>query len=272
MIPRRARFTLIAPSPCGLIQQRPTAEAYLLVEDDVAFCQGLREYLEANLWPADPATIALVSPYCPEAYVSKAKDRPWFLICQGFYLAGSQAWVFPPESARAIVEDLTSKVNPRGADYEIGQWAKTKGLGTWYHSPSLAQHIGIGNSALGDMLDTPLRRAADFVGETLTPASCLPPRDARSQRVHLQRGTSAPRFVGLHPPASTEGPDDRRGRRVRRCATGISIRARGAVAPRRGGTESALRRAVEVHAHRVVQIGPAPLEPDGEMRRLVFRR
>jgi hypothetical protein len=103
----------------GLIQQRPTAEAYLLVEDDVVFCRGLREYLETRLWPADPATIALVSPYCPEAYVEKVNRRPWFLICQGFYLAGSQAWVFPPGSARAIVEDLTGKVNPRGSDYEI---------------------------------------------------------------------------------------------------------------------------------------------------------
>jgi len=43
----------------------PDAQAIFTVQDDVGFCQGLRAFLEHDLWPS--GNVGLVSPYCPNA-------------------------------------------------------------------------------------------------------------------------------------------------------------------------------------------------------------
>jgi GR25 family glycosyltransferase involved in LPS biosynthesis len=138
------------------------ADAFMVVEDDIVFCKGLRAYLSGCLWPEQPERIALVSPYCHAAYVSQ--QRPWHMEGRGFYLAGSQCWIFPPASARTILTELADTPPEHYADWIIGEWAAKKALHVWYHCPSLAQHIGVGNSTLGSP-DGTIFHADDFVGE-----------------------------------------------------------------------------------------------------------
>ena len=145
------------------------ADAYLIVEDDVVFCRGLRQYLQRTLWPGPVEKIALCSPYCPRAY--RGNRRGWndTQSRRAHYLAGSQAWIFPPQAARAILAEVAPLETTHNADWEIGKWAFATGRQIWYHTPSLAQHEGIGNSALGDNTITDIRHAADFIGEGASP-------------------------------------------------------------------------------------------------------
>jgi hypothetical protein len=159
------------------LRQEPDADAHLVVEDDVVFCRGLREYLERTLWPGPVEQIALCSPYCPKAY---RQDRPGWSDAQsgrGLYLAGSQAWVFPPGAARAVLAEVAPRRTTHAADWEIGNWACKTGRTVWYHTPSLAQHEGVENSSLGNSGQSDIRLAADFIGEDADAMSshlCLP--------------------------------------------------------------------------------------------------
>ena len=146
-----------------LLQREPDADVYLLCEDDAVFPRGLRGYLARTLWPDIPDRVALCSPYSPAPYMT---DTPgWHAEDRGEYLVGSLCWAFPPNTLRKIVTTFDGTESRRHIDAQIGRWARSQGLIPWYHTPSLAQHTGNGNSALGDPRETDLRRAADFVGE-----------------------------------------------------------------------------------------------------------
>ena len=151
------------------VARHPDADACFVVEDDTVFCRGLREYLQRTLWPGPVEQIALCSPYCPRAY--RQDRRGWNDVQsnRGFYLAGSQAWIIPRLAAQTILADVAPLQTAHNADWEIGKWAKATGRKVWYHTPSLAQHVGIGNSALGDNSVNSIRRAGDFIGEEATP-------------------------------------------------------------------------------------------------------
>lgn len=153
-----------------LVAADPSADAVMLCQDDVIFCRGLREYLEKTLWPPGDERVGLCSPYSPAPY---RKPKPgWHQERRGLHLVGALCWVFPQRTAEIIARDwapLASKHN-RGIDRRIGDWCERTGHAVWYHTPSLAQHVGNKNSALGDPLDDWMRRAHDFVGEDRTPA------------------------------------------------------------------------------------------------------
>lgn len=148
-----------------LLAEYPNAEAYMLVQDDAIFCRRLRRYLEKTLWPA--SNLALCSPYCPAPY--RKSEHGWHQQDRGWNLVGAVCWVIPPHSARSIIADLAHVQARNRIDARIGQWAKNVGRSVWYHTPSLVQHIGSGNSALGDPLINSLRKAADFIGEDTLP-------------------------------------------------------------------------------------------------------
>ncbi len=82
---------------------------------------------------------------------------------------GALKWAIPPRSARAILADLGHVEASRNIDARIGLWAQDTGQSVWCHTPSLAQHIGNGNSALGDPSTDSLRRAVDFPGQDAYP-------------------------------------------------------------------------------------------------------
>jgi len=143
-----------------IVDTRPEATAYMVVQDDGVFCRGLRAYLEQTLWPS--VTTALCSPYCPGAY---RRSVGWHPENHGWSLVGAQCWAIPPGAARRMLADLSGVASRSRVDAIVGRWAKAAGLDCWYHTPSLAQHAGLRNSALGDNLVNELRRAHDFLGE-----------------------------------------------------------------------------------------------------------
>jgi len=181
------------------LTREPEADAHFVVQDDVIFCRGLFDYLQATLWPGPVDDLALCSPYCPEAYRHDVNGWNHLQSDRGLYLSGGQAWVFPAAVVRRLVVDFdvepsrvvpglidarrrraAGETVPRAAlsppdgelrhewhhyDYHVGRWAKRHKLKVWHHAPSLAQHIGIRNSSLGDNSDCSLRHAADFIGE-----------------------------------------------------------------------------------------------------------
>jgi hypothetical protein len=151
------------------VRRDADATAFFVVEDDVVFCRGLHAYLQRTLWPGSVAKIALCSPYCPKAYRQLRSGWDDSQSRRGLYLAGSQAWVFPAQAARAILSEVAPRKTTHNADWEIGRWADATDRRVWYHTPSLAQHVGLKNSVLGDDSVSDLRHAADFIGEGSIP-------------------------------------------------------------------------------------------------------
>jgi hypothetical protein len=152
-----------------LAQREPHAQAYLMVQDDVVFCRNLRAYLEATLWPAE--RVGLVSPYCPAPYVRRMAG--WHEVAAGENLVGALTYVFLNAAARLLLSDArVVNHRQRGAwaglkdiDSVVGRWAGQSRLPVYYHTPSLAQHIGRTSVIWPQAANDGLRRAADFVGE-----------------------------------------------------------------------------------------------------------
>lgn len=124
-----------------LVEQNPDADAYFMLQDDVLYCRGLREYLEATLWPEDLDRIAWVSLYCSAKHA--APEGP--VIHQwpaGKFLWGALAYVFPPAAARSLLlHERIHAYTQNKIDLRISYWAKWAGRQGWYFRPSLVQHI-----------------------------------------------------------------------------------------------------------------------------------
>ena len=148
-----------------LLRQHPDAEAVLICQDDIVCCQDLREYLDRTLWPG--REVALCSPYCPGPY--RRAQTGWHEQRRGWALVGALCWALPRGAAEAVLDDLGEVRARSRIDARVGRWAAQTRRTVWYHTPSLVQHVGNRNSALGDVLDTNLRRAVDFVGEDRIP-------------------------------------------------------------------------------------------------------
>jgi hypothetical protein len=152
----------------------PGVEGLLAFEDDVIVCQGLASYLAQSPWPEDPAKIAIVSPYCPEAYSNYGTPMPkWHREDGRSTLAGSQAWIYPRHFLEKLVEFIQPD-EPLGIDVVVGQCALKHDLHIWYHVPSLVQHMGICNSSVGYTEDLgTIYHAATFPGEDFDARSLL---------------------------------------------------------------------------------------------------
>ncbi len=144
-----------------LLAESAAADALLVCQDDIICCRHLREYLERTMWP--DASVAVCSPYCPAPY--RGDRQGWHQERRGWYLVGALCWAIPRAAAEAILCDLGHVESRNRIDARVGRWALQTRRSVWYHTPSLVQHIGNGNSALGDKLENDLRRAVDFVGE-----------------------------------------------------------------------------------------------------------
>ena len=149
----------------SLLEQSPRADLLLVCQDDIVLCRNLRQYLERTLWAG--RRVALWSPYCPGPY--RQPSRGWHRQRRGWLLVGALCWVLPRHAAEAAVRDLGNVRARSRIDARLGKWAAETNRTVWYHTPSLVQHTGIGNSALGDKLEGELRRAVDFIGEEQTP-------------------------------------------------------------------------------------------------------
>ncbi|WP_437194470.1 hypothetical protein [Planctomicrobium sp. SH527] len=156
-----------------LVLLDPLADCYFLSQDDVVYCQHVREFLEQDLWPAKET--GLVSLYCPSIYHAKQQlpDYGPHEVAVGFGLVGALAYLFPAASARAILQDTQVvehrlKGRRRGLcniDAVVGQWAHQTGRKVFYYSPSLAAHIGETSSIWPNQPARPSRTSCNFLGE-----------------------------------------------------------------------------------------------------------
>jgi hypothetical protein len=145
----------------------PTASYLAVVEDDVALCWGLFDYLAKSIPEDDIQTegrAAFWSPYCPGVYMRMSPKFTWFDVEAGSRMVGACFIVFPRRSVEMILQDADVyrwAVEGKPIDAYLGRWAKAVSRVPRYHSPSLVQHIGLKPS---DDIKTTLRQAADFIG------------------------------------------------------------------------------------------------------------
>ena len=192
------------------MQRDPRADAYLMVEDDTVFSRNVRAFLEADLWPG--GRVGLVSVYCPAPYART--ESGWAEVPSNGGLVGALAYVFPNAAARLLLSD-PDVINHRrrglrggqvDTDGAVGRWAARAGLPVFYHSPSLAQHIGDVSTVWPGARNSGKRRSANFAGEEcdlsdLTRVShplvscIMPTRDRRSASSGIAPAwcTSSPR-------------------------------------------------------------------------------
>lgn len=157
-----------------LLVREPDCDAYMLVQDDVIFCQGdeeenLREFLDASLWPGERTGV--VSLYTSSAYATPV--RGWHRM-ERKWVWGACALVFPRESLvhflshNAIRWRLEGKNGGlRNIDTVVGQWQAEHGRSVWFPSPSLAQHIGETSTLWQRARATGKRRARDFAADVV---------------------------------------------------------------------------------------------------------
>ena len=152
--------------------RNPTADAVMMLQDDVVFCRDLRRFIEPLLWPA--RRLGMLSLYTPEAYEKPGKGLQLVDTSRG--IIGALAMVFPAMAVRCVLssEDLLkhhhNKGNPGWAhvDESIGRWAFRERLPVYCHFPSLAQHIGKTSTIWqDDEFPHTRRQANDFPGEAM---------------------------------------------------------------------------------------------------------
>jgi hypothetical protein len=146
--------------------QRPDADAYVLLQDDVLlYDRGpLREYLEQVLWPGDrPGVVSLF-------YTGIDARHGWSRT--GGWHWGAQGFIFPPGIVRAMLADvglslawLAAAGGPHVPIPErIHEWVVRAGVDVWSANPSLSQHAGNASTIWADAHISGGRRASWFSG------------------------------------------------------------------------------------------------------------
>lgn len=148
----------------------PRADAFLICQDDVLYCRGLRRYLEEALWPGSP--VGVVSLHAA-SHQDAGSVMGFYGVDFGWQAWGAQAYVFPNPAARAFLRHpMVRNHRHRGPgqgvqniDSVTGQWCRDSGLPYVLHTPSLTQHVGEASAIWdgGGVLGR--RRAGTFPGE-----------------------------------------------------------------------------------------------------------
>jgi hypothetical protein len=133
--------------------------ALLIVQDDVVFARNVRPYLESIPWPTDAAALSI---YCPKTYRQKARG---FHRAKTRHLISALTFILTPAKARLLLgSTFAASSRNAGVDTQFGKWAVSHG-GVYFHSPSLAQHVGDSSTLHPGTGNRGHRRAADFIGE-----------------------------------------------------------------------------------------------------------
>ena len=152
-----------------LVLSDPSADAYLMCQDDVLYGTGLRDYLEETLWPA--RSLGVVSLHTA-SHQDRGDVEGYYALDAGWGAWGAQAYVFSPASARALLRNQAvvdhRHKGPgeglRNIDSVVGQWCRETGLNYFLHTPSLTQHVGETSTIWENSKVTGRRKAATFVG------------------------------------------------------------------------------------------------------------
>lgn len=133
-----------------LLENDEAAEALCVWQDDIRVAAGLSGWLDANLWPCEPAEIGVVSLYT--AAVNLQSEDGWFRLSD---LAihrpfGACGYCFPRWAAQRLIDNPTNVAFSMGSDTSVASFCIREGLDYWMRSPGFCQHVGsissIGNT------------------------------------------------------------------------------------------------------------------------------
>ena len=175
IVRRKERLNCFKNMYDGLVQMReeePDSEYYGMIQDDVLFCRGVRQYYEKSLELSEVLRNAgVVSVFTPRLY-SKKNHFGWHNINKGRHLEMAQTFFFSPKAVDSIIEFFPDERESSLFKYyftddnRIGWWARENDFEVVYHTPSLSQHIGHTSSCWDSQPTSVWRRSAsDFVGE-----------------------------------------------------------------------------------------------------------
>jgi glycosyltransferase involved in cell wall biosynthesis len=125
-----------------LYRKNDRAAGVVIFQDDIEVAAGLKQWCEAELFPLG---CGLVSLFTPRAH---SDLRPgWRILSPGAArIWGGQALAFRRDLLEQFLSDpqVIREVNERKTsdDAVAAGWAKRRGLGIAFHSPSLVQHVG----------------------------------------------------------------------------------------------------------------------------------
>ncbi len=165
-----------------LLLSEPDADYFLMAEDDAFFAKGCRAYLEYAIPMLGP--FGSVSLYTPSIYHKEnihgfhnelLDDRTWSTVTVIMSKQGVISFFSDPLVQKHRFENIFNRdeafwqcsVDPKNSikDAVIGQWASKHDLPIYYHTPALAEHIGV-RSTLSEQESTSTngRMTASFVG------------------------------------------------------------------------------------------------------------
>lgn len=171
--------------------EHAAAEYLLVCEDDVAYCPGARDAWARSLSRVGP--VGFWSLYTPRRDRDlMGGSRGWVAANRGRDAWGTQAMIFPRASAELVLRypPLREEDQMRGpTDAIVAQCFLEAGIPCYYHSPSLADHLGRVSSVghnwqeehVGLDFDPNYRPPADERGSP-PPAPETTPRPAAARR------------------------------------------------------------------------------------------
>ena len=115
-----------------LYLRRPHADAYLMVQDDVVYAKGLREYLEEELWPEERLGIVALH---TASHLDDVAERGFYPTQPGWGAWGAQAYVIPNAGVRSLMRSPRVQNHrhrgpndgTRNVDSVLGMWCFHKG-------------------------------------------------------------------------------------------------------------------------------------------------
>lgn len=130
----------------GLVSSKPSADAFVVFQDDISVSEDLRSWLEGD-WQFQ--CLLEHDPTCPTGVISLYTAAPnhveepgWRELEFPATKLGALAYVFPSESARAFLAFPPSRTAARGTDVQVARWCRDTRREYWCHSPSFVMHTG----------------------------------------------------------------------------------------------------------------------------------
>jgi len=169
-----------------LLLSEPDTDYFLMSEDDVIYNRDSKAYLEFSF--PHLGSFGSLSLYTPSRYHQR-EFQGWHDECHGVETWSTVTVIMSKESViRFFASEDTQRhrfqdifhapliqwgvnCDPCNSvkDAVIGHWAKKKELPIYYHTPALAQHIGISSTLSDEKANIENgRMAADFVGENVS--------------------------------------------------------------------------------------------------------
>ncbi len=171
-----------------LRDEKPDAEFFAVMQDDVLYSKNLREFMERDLWFADD--VGFISPYrsggktIKNRHFRRRRVKQWkssemYLaerqnyrdVCNmGDGLWGALTYIFPKKSVDLVLADSGLKDRQRTIDLAIHPVLARHKRRAVYYNPSLAEHIK-GPSSIGH--GSGLSSGGSFKGEEFDCLSLL---------------------------------------------------------------------------------------------------